>query len=109
MQEIAAVSRGVKAIAKTLGVPVLCAAQLNRQAEGRADGIPDLADLRESGQLEQDSDVVAFIHRPRMKDPSSTNDRAQIRIAKNRMGARGDFELAFSEPYVRFTDLEKPL
>ena len=108
VQEIASVSRGVKAIAKTLGVPVLCAAQLNRQAEGRADGIPDLADLRESGQLEQDSDVVAFIHRPRMKDPASANDRAQIRIAKNRMGARGDFELAFSEPYVRFTDMERP-
>ena len=105
VQEIAAVSRGIKAIAKTLNVPVLCAAQLNRAAEGRADGIPDLSDLRESGQLEQDADVVVFIHRPRMKDPLAVNDRAQLRVAKNRMGARGDFELAFDERYVRFANL----
>ena len=61
VQEIAAVSRGVKSIAKTLAIPILACCQLNRAAEGRADGMPDLSDLRESGQLEQDADIVAFI------------------------------------------------
>lgn len=72
VQEIAAVSRGVKAIAKTLSIPVMACCQLNRAAEGRADGMPDLSDLRESGQLEQDADIVAFIHRDKMK--ASIND-----------------------------------
>lgn len=107
VQEIAAVSRGVKAIAKTMGVPVLACCQLNRASEGRSDSMPDLADLRESGQLEQDADVVAFIHRPRMKNPSDANQNATIRIAKDRMGARGDFELHFHEQYVRFTNLAR--
>jgi len=101
------VSRGVKAIAKTMSIPVLACCQLNRASEGRSDSMPDLADLRESGQLEQDADVVAFVHRPRMKDPTSLNENATIRIAKDRMGARGDFQLHFQEQYVRFTNLER--
>ena len=107
VQEIAAVSRGVKAIAKTMSIPVLACCQLNRASEGRSDSMPDLADLRESGQLEQDADVVAFIHRPKMKDANGANDHATIRIAKDRMGARGDFQLHFHEQYVRFTNLAK--
>ncbi len=107
VQEIAAVSRGVKAIAKTLGVPVLACCQLNRASEGRSDSMPDLADLRESGQLEQDADIVAFIHRPRMKNTGDANENATIRVAKDRMGARGDFELHFHEQYVRFTNLAR--
>lgn len=107
VQEIAAVSRGVKGIAKTMNVPVLACCQLNRASEGRSDSLPDLADLRESGQLEQDADVVAFVHRPRMKDPTNPNENATIRVAKDRMGARGDFQLHFHEQFVRFTNLAK--
>lgn len=107
VQEIAAVSRGVKAVAKTMNVPVLACCQLNRASEGRSDSMPELSDLRESGQLEQDADVVAFIHRPKMKDANGTNENATIRIAKDRMGARGDFELHFHEQFVRFTNLVK--
>jgi len=107
VQEIASVSRGVKAIAKTLSIPILAACQLNRAAEGRADGMPDLSDLRESGQLEQDADIVAFIHRDRMKNPNSTNETATIRIAKDRMGARGDLSLNFHESFVRFSNIER--
>lgn len=107
VQEIAAVSRGVKAVAKTMNVPVLACCQLNRASEGRSDSMPELSDLRESGQLEQDADVVAFIHRPKMKDANGTNENATIRIAKDRMGARGDFELHFHEQFVRFTNLER--
>jgi replicative DNA helicase len=107
VQEIASVSRGVKGLAKTMGVPVLACCQLNRASEGRSDSMPDLADLRESGQLEQDADVVAFVHRPRMKDPTNPNENATIRVAKDRMGARGDFQLHFHEQFVRFVNLTK--
>lgn len=102
-QEVAGVSRGIKAMAKELGIPVILLAQLNRAAEGRER--PNLSQLRESGQLENDADVVAFIHRDRqaqqtIKDGESVP--ADIIIEKNRSGPCGVVHVAFFPHCCRF-------
>jgi replicative DNA helicase len=103
-REIAELTAGLKALAKDLKVPVLVLAQLNRQVEGRQDKHPILADLRESGAIEQDADVIAFIYRDEMyRKDSPDKGTAEVIIAKQRNGPCGlEVKLAFLSQYGRF-------
>jgi replicative DNA helicase len=104
-QEISEISRSLKALAKELNVPVLALSQLNRKVEDRNPPIPRLADLRESGALEQDADVIAFIYRDAAYDEDSAKKGlTEIIIAKQRNGPTGSVELTFIREYTRFED-----
>lgn len=116
-QEIATISRSLKAIAKELNVPVIALSQLSRTVESRPGKRPQLSDLRESGAIEQDADIVSFIFRPEYykidvwdNDPpesqSDTKNQAEIIIAKHRNGATADIRLAFLKNIGKFGDLE---
>ncbi|ATW28684.1 replicative DNA helicase [Candidatus Formimonas warabiya] len=107
-QEISEISRSLKALARELEVPVLALSQLSRAVEQSSDKRPTLSHLRESGALEQDADVVIFIHRPEYYDPD-TEQRgiAEIIVAKHRNGPVGKAELAFLKEYTKFMDLAK--
>lgn len=111
-QEVSNISRSLKGIAKELSIPIICLSQLNRSVEARPDKRPQLSDLRESGAIEQDADVVAFIHRPEYygftedENQMSLKGIAEIIIAKHRNGAVGDVRLRFQHEYTRFVDLE---
>jgi replicative DNA helicase len=103
VQEVSHISRNLKMLARELNVPVLAAAQLSRAVEQRADKEPQLSDLRESGSLEQDSDVVMFIHRPDLYDKDSLKQNvATIKIAKHRNGPTGNVELIFRNNLAKF-------
>lgn len=107
-QEIAEISRSLKSLARELDVPVLALSQLSRAVEQTPDKRPALSHLRESGSLEQDADVVLFIHRPDYYDAESEHKgMAEIIIAKHRHGPTGSAELAFAGEYTRFFDLAK--
>ena len=99
-QEVAEISRSLKLLAKELGIPVLALSQLNRNPETRADKRPQLSDLRESGSLEQDSDVVAFIHRDDA-DPEKKKE-AELILAKHRNGPTGSIKLMFEPSLTQF-------
>ncbi len=104
-REVADISRSLKALAKEFRIPVIALAQLNRQTEARSGGRPGLADLRESGAIEQDADVVAFIHAPEAyKAPEQRDPNAPtiLIIAKQRNGPTDDVEMAFLREYTRF-------
>ena len=103
VQEVSYISRNLKVLAREISVPVLAAAQLSRAVEQRADKEPQLSDLRESGSLEQDADVVMFIHRPELYEKDSLKKNiAQIKIAKHRNGPVGVVELVFRSSVAKF-------
>lgn len=108
-QEIALISRSLKQCAKELEVPVVALAQLNRNPEARQDKRPMLSDLRESGQIEQDADVVVFVHRPSMYDPDNPDLQglAELILAKQRSGPTGVIKLAFVSQHTRFDNLAR--
>lgn len=111
VQEVAEITRGLKSIARELNIPVLALSQLSRGVEARSPSIPRLSDLRESGSIEQDADVVMFIYREFMdKSRDCPNERknvAEIHIAKHRNGPTGQIDLYFDERTVSFKNLEK--
>jgi replicative DNA helicase len=110
-EEVSTISRSLKGLAKELNIPILALSQLNRGVESREGNEgkrPQLSDLRESGAIEQDADMVLFVHRPEyyhIYDDGKGNDmrgKAQIIIAKHRKGATGDVLLTFRGEYTRF-------
>lgn len=108
VQEISDISRGLKALARELNVPVLALSQLSRAVEHREHRIPQLSDLRDSGSIEQDSDVVIFIYRDDYYNRESEKKGiAEILIRKHRNGPTGDVELYFAETELTFKNLEK--
>ncbi len=116
-QEISMISRSLKAIAKELNVPVIALSQLSRSVEARTNKRPQLSDLRESGAIEQDADIVSFIFRPEyyklefwdndeVGNETRTENQAEIIIAKHRNGATEDVRLSFIKNLGKFTDLD---
>jgi len=105
-EQIGFYSRGLKALAKELGVAVIALAQLNRKVEERPDRRPVLSDLRDSGEIEQDADIVMLVHRPEMYDPENPELRgfAEILLRKQRGGGLGDIPLMFNGPTCSFSD-----
>lgn len=111
-QEITVICQSLKSLAKELDLPVLAISQLSRKTEERTDKRPQLADLRESGSIEQDADLVLLVYRPefyeiqKFRDGKSTEGIAEIIIAKHRNGPTGDIKLVFVKDYARFENLE---
>jgi replicative DNA helicase len=113
VQEVAAITRGLKGIARELGVPVLALSQLSRVVEQSKPAIPKLSHLRESGSIEQDADVVIFIYRKaadrnyRSEDiPPDEKNIAEIHIAKHRNGPTGIVKCVFNEQFASFRNLD---
>jgi replicative DNA helicase len=112
-QEVSMISRNLKAIAKEVNIPIIALSQLNRSVESREGRRPQLSDLRESGAIEQDADMVMFIHRPEYygitqdADGNSLIGMAEIIIAKHRNGSTGEVQLAFKSNLARFSDPEE--
>lgn len=108
VQEISEISRGLKQLAKELNVPVIALSQLSRAVESRPDQIPKLSDLRESGSIEQDADVVLFLYREdRVKPDTPNKGIADVIIAKHRNGPVGKISLFFDENSTTFRNLER--
>ncbi|MCC7533322.1 MAG: replicative DNA helicase [Bacteroidia bacterium] len=112
-QEVSSISRALKALAKELDIPIIALAQLSRASEKRGvSAIPMLSDLRESGSIEQDADMVMFIYRPeyynitQTEEGASTLGLAELHIAKHRNGSLGKVDLRFIKDYTKFTDME---
>lgn len=103
-QQIASITRRLKFLAKDLDIPVIALAQLNRGVEQREDKRPRLSDLRESGAIEQDADIVMFLHRPEAYDPEDRPGEADLIIAKNRHGPIGTVELSWLREMLKFGD-----
>ncbi|OHW61627.1 replicative DNA helicase [Andreesenia angusta] len=107
-QEISSISRGLKGLAKELDCPVVALSQLSRAPELRSDHRPILSDLRESGAIEQDADIVMFLYRDEYYDPDSEKKNiGEVIIAKHRNGPIGNIELVFVGEYTKFLNLEK--
>ncbi|WP_425277666.1 DnaB-like helicase C-terminal domain-containing protein [Mesorhizobium amorphae] len=123
VQEITEITTGLKALAKELSVPIIALSQLSRQVESRDDKRPQLSDLRESGSIEQDADVVMFVYREeyylKNREPKPGTDeyvkwenemnemrgKAEVIVAKQRHGPTGSVSLAFQGEFTRFSDL----
>ena len=102
---MANISRRLKFLARELQVPVVALAQVNRSSEDRQDHKPRLADLRESGSIEQDADTVMLLHRPEMYEPGQHEGTVEVLIAKQRNGPTGVVNMAFIKSSTRFTDM----
>lgn len=110
-QEVSAISQALKATAKELHIPVIALSQLNRNLANRpgSNGVPVLSDLRDSGSIEQDADLVMFIHRPYMLGMSDDESEAQVIIAKHRNGKTGKIDMRFSGQQTQFIDMVNTL
>jgi replicative DNA helicase len=107
VQEISYISRALKGLARELNVPVLAASQLSRAVESRQDKHPMLSDLRDSGSIEQDADVVMFIYRDQMYNEDTEDlNLADITVAKHRNGPTGRVQLYFRDELATFSDAE---
>jgi len=111
VNEITEISMGLKAIAKELEIPLIALSQLSRAVESRGDKRPNLSDLRDSGSIEQDADLVAFIYRPEYYDAEGKNHEikglAEFIIAKNRNGACVNLPLLFHGPTTDFREFDE--
>ncbi len=108
VQEVSEISRGLKGLARELNVPVIALSQLSRAVESRQDHRPVLSDLRESGSIEQDADIVMFIHREELyKRDTERKNIADVIVAKHRNGPTGEIALRFFPAQTRFADLER--
>jgi replicative DNA helicase len=108
VNEVGEISRGLKALARELNVPVIALSQLSRAVEGRTSHVPMLSDLRESGSIEQDADIVMFIYREELYDKETDKKGiAEIHIAKHRNGPLGVIPLRFEPSTTRFQNLER--
>jgi replicative DNA helicase len=106
VQEVSEISRGLKSLARELNVPVIALSQLSRAVEGRTSHVPMLSDLRESGSIEQDADIVMFIYREELYDKETDKKGiAEIHIAKHRNGPIGVVPMRFEASTTRFMDL----
>ncbi len=106
-REIAEISMGLKSLAKELQISVIALAQLNRGPDSRPDKTPKISDLRESGSMEQDADMIMFLYRDEYYNPNSEDaGKALVKIAKNRHGALEDVSLAFAPNFMKFTNLQ---
>jgi replicative DNA helicase len=107
-QEISEISRSLKALAKEINIPVIAVSQLSRKTEERTGNRPQLSDLRESGAIEQDADLILFIYRDEVynRDPDNPNrGKAEVIIGKQRNGPIGKIDLAFLDKFTTFKDL----
>jgi replicative DNA helicase len=112
-EQVSRISRRLKGLARELSVPILCLAQLNRQAEAARDSKPQLSHLRESGAIEQDADVVAFVHREEFyqnneEDRERLKGQADLLIRKQRNGPIGDIKLTWLHEFTRFENFQQP-
>lgn len=107
-QEVAETTKFAKGMAKSLNVPVVLLSQLSRKCEERQDKTPILSDLRESGSIEQDADIVLMLHRPAYYDRSEEHGMGIVRVAKNRDGRTGDVKFHHNKTLTRFTDYDIP-
>jgi replicative DNA helicase len=107
VQEVSQISRSLKVLARDLEVPIIALSQLSRAVEQRHDKRPILSDLRESGSIEQDADLVMFVYRDEYYNPEETDSAgiAELILAKHRNGATGTEKLAFQKRYAKFADL----
>ncbi|MES9811653.1 MAG: replicative DNA helicase [Candidatus Thiodiazotropha sp.] len=104
-QEVGEISRRIKHLARTINVPVILVSQLNRLAEGRSDKRPNMGDLRDSGQIEQDADVIALLYRDEYYNPDTTEKgAAEVQIAKHRQGEEVTLKLRWEGGFCRFSD-----
>ena len=103
-EQVAQISRRLKILARELKIPIVALAQVNRSSEERQDHRPRLADLRESGSLEQDADTVLMLHRPDRYEPGQREGEIEVIIAKQRNGPTGEVVLSFVKQFFAFED-----